>query len=277
MRTLWHDIRYGVRALWKSPGFTAVAVLALALGVGANTAIFSVVNGVLLRPLPYKDPGRLVRLSEQSAKLPQMSVSYPNFVDWRAQQTVFEQMAATQFDSYNLSGGGEAERLPGRNVSPEFFPVLGVEPALGRLFTEEENAPGVGRVAVISHGLWQRRFGSDPRVVGQPVALNNEPFTVVGVLPQGFHFGGQTDVYVPINSAIDDQMRTSRGYHPGIFVLARLREGVSFEQASAEMAAISARLSQDRKSTRLNSSHANISYAVFCLTKKNNSNLDANC
>ncbi|HWS87837.1 MAG TPA: ABC transporter permease [Pyrinomonadaceae bacterium] len=245
MRTLWRDIRYGARTLAKSPGFAAVAVLALGLGIGANTAIFSVINAVLLRPLPYKDPERLVRITEQGAKLTLMAVSYPNFLDWRAQASAFEQMAAMQTDSYNLSGGGgEAERLAGRNVSPEFFPVLGVEPALGRLFTEEENAPGVGRVAVISHGLWQRRFGADPRVVGQPVTLNGEPFTVVGVLPQGFHYGAQTDVYVPINSALDDQMRSSRGYHPGIFVLARLKEGVSFEQASAEMAAISARLAQ---------------------------------
>ena len=243
MKSLGQDLRYAARVLWKSPGVSAVAVVALALGIGANTAIFSVVNAVLLRPLPYRDAERLVRLSEQSEKLPQMSVSFPNFVDWRAQASVFEQMAAIQSQSYNLSGGdGEAERLVGRNVSPEFFPILGVAPAQGRVFTEEENVPGGVRVAVISHGLWQRRFGSDRGVVGRAVTLNGQPFTVVGVLPQDFRYGAQTDVYVPINSAIDDTMRTSRGYHPGIFVLARLREGVSFEQADAEMEAISARL-----------------------------------
>jgi putative ABC transport system permease protein len=244
MKSLWQDLRFAARVLWKSPGVSAVAVVALALGIGANTAIFSVVNAVLWRDLPYKDPERLVRLSEYSAKVPQMSVSYPNYLDWRAQNTVFEEMAAMQFKSYNLSGGGEAERLLGRNVSPEFFPLLGVEPGLGRNFTQEENQPGRERVVILGHGLWQRRFGSDPQIIGRPVTLNGEPFTVVGVTPQGFRYGTPADVYVPLNSALDDAMRTSRGYHPGINVVARLKEGVTVEQASAEMEAIAARLAE---------------------------------
>jgi putative ABC transport system permease protein len=243
MRTLLQDLRFAARVLWKSPGVSAVAVVALTLGIGANTAIFSVVNGVLLRPLPYPEPERLVRLSEQSERVPQMSVAYPNYLDWRAQQTVFEQMAAMQLQSYNLSGAGEAERLSGRNVSPEFFAALGVAPALGRVFTEEENAPGRERVAVISHGLWQRRFGGDAAVLGRAVTLNGQPFTVVGVLPQGFRYSSPSDVYVPINSAIDDTMRTSRSYHPGIAVLARLKDGVTVERAAEEMKTIAARLS----------------------------------
>ena len=135
MGTLWKDFRFAARMLWKSPGVTAVAVAALALGVGANTAVFSVVNAALLKPLPYKDPERLVRLSEHSEKIPEMSVSYPNFLDWREQQTSFELMAALQPGGYNLSGEGEPERLAGSHVSPEFFKVLGVEPAMGRSFT----------------------------------------------------------------------------------------------------------------------------------------------
>ena len=242
MRTLLQDLRFAARVLWKSPGVTAVAVVALTLGIGANTAIFSVVNGVLLRPLPYPEPERLVLVNEHSERVPQMSVAYPNFVDWRAQQTVFEQMAATQSQSYNLSGAGEAERLPGRNVSPEFFAALGVSPALGRVFTEEENAPGRERVAVISHGLWQRRFGGDAGILGRAVTLNGQPFTVVGVLPQGFRYSSPADVYVPINSAIDDTMRASRSYHPGIFVLARLKQGVTVERAREEMKTVAARL-----------------------------------
>ncbi|MDQ3802556.1 MAG: ABC transporter permease [Acidobacteriota bacterium] len=242
MRTLLQDLRFAARVLWKSPGVSAVAVVALTLGIGANTAIFSVVNAVLLRPLPYKDPERLVRLSEDSERVPQMSVAYPNFLDWREQQTVFEQMAAMQLQSYNLSGGGEAERLSGRNVSPEFFSVLGVAPALGRTFTEEENARGRERVVVLSHGLWQRRFGGDKGILGRAVTLNGEPFTVVGVLPRGFLYGSPTDVFVPIGSALDEMMMSSRGYHPGIYVLARLKDGVGLERAREEMKAIAARL-----------------------------------
>ncbi|MDT7806515.1 MAG: hypothetical protein QOJ70_328 [Acidobacteriota bacterium] len=241
MGTLWKDVRFAARMLWKNRAVTAVAVIALALGVGANTAVFSVVNAVLLKPLPYKDPGRLVRMSEDSERMPLMSVSYPNFLDWRAQQTVFERMAAMQPASYNLSGEGEAERLQGRNVSPEFFSVLGVEPALGRTFTEEENAPGRGRVAIISHGLWQRRFGGDRNIIGRALTLNGEPYTVVGVTPPNFLYGVPTEVFVPIGS-VADKMMLMRGNHPGIYVLARMKPGVTVEGAREEIKTIAARL-----------------------------------
>ncbi|HKG12766.1 MAG TPA: ABC transporter permease, partial [Pyrinomonadaceae bacterium] len=158
METLWQDVRFGVRMLLKKPVFTAIAVLALALGAGANTAIFSVVNGVLLRPLPYKDPDKLVRLGEWSKQVPGMSISYPNFKDWRERNRVFDGLAATQFDSYNLTGGDEPERLQGRNVSYNFFDVLGVVPSVGRSFRADEDRAGAPRVCVIGHGLWQRRF-----------------------------------------------------------------------------------------------------------------------
>ncbi len=241
MGTLFKDLRFAARMLWKNRGFAAVAVVALALGVGANTAVFSVVNAVLLKPLPYKDPDRLVRISGYSERIPGLSVSYPDFLDWRAQAASFELMAATQFGSYNLSGGGEPERLQGRNVSPEFFSVFGVAPALGRTFTEEENRPGQGRVVVLSHGLWQRRFGSDPSVLGRALTLNGEPFTVVGVTPAGFRFGSATDVYVPLGSVVDKGMMM-RGNHPGIYVYARMKPGVTAEGAQQEMKTIAARL-----------------------------------
>jgi putative ABC transport system permease protein len=242
MGTLLKDFRFAARTLWKNRAVSAVAVAALALGVGANTAVFSVVNAALLTPLPYKDPDRLVRVSEYSERVPQLSVSYPNFLDWREQQTSFERMTAVQSASYNLSGAGEAERLSGRNVSPEFFSVLGVEPALGRSFTEEENRRGGGRVVVLSHGLWQRRFGSDPSILGRALTLNGEPFTVVGVTPADFRFGAGIELYVPIGSVISEELMRARSAHPGIYVLARLKPGVTVEGAREEMKTIAARL-----------------------------------
>jgi putative ABC transport system permease protein len=242
MHTLWQDVRFGLRMLLKKPGFTAVAILALALGVGANTAIFSVVNGVLLRPLPFKNPDRLVRLGEWSKQVPGMSISYPNFKDWREQNHVFDGIAATQFDSYNLTGGDEPERLQGRNVSWNFFDVLGVTPALGRSFREEEDHAGAPRVCVISNSLWQRRFGSDEKVVGRAVTLNGESYTVVGVLPAGYRYGTPTDVFVPIGLGEASERMGPRDNHPGIYAVARMKEGVRVEQAEAEMKQIAERL-----------------------------------
>ncbi|HZT61198.1 MAG TPA: ABC transporter permease, partial [Pyrinomonadaceae bacterium] len=249
MNKLAQDVRYGFRMLLKKPGFTAVAVLALALGVGANTAIFSVVNGVLLRPLPYKDPDRLVRLGEWSQQVPGMSISYPDFLDWREQNHVFDGLAATQFDSYNLTGVDEPERLQGRNVSANFFDLLGVTPALGRSFTPDEDRPGAGRACVISYGLWQRRFGGDRKVVGAQLALNGKPYTVVGVLPQDYRFGTQTDVFAPIGLRGDEEVIKDRDNHPGIYAVARLKDGVGFGQAEAEMKTIAERLAQSYPKT----------------------------
>jgi len=245
METMWQDVRFGVRMLLKKPFFTAVAVLALALGAGANTAIFSVVNGVLLRPLPYKDPDKLVRIGEWSKQVPGMSISYPNFKDWRERNRVFDGLAATQFDSYNLTGGDEPERLQGRNVSYNFFDVLGVVPTVGRGFRAEEDRAGAERVCVVSYGLWQRRFGSDRKLVGKAVTLNGEPHTVVGVLPSDYRFGTQTDVFVPLGLKEDDETVRERDNHPGIYAVARLKDGVTFERAEAEMKGIAAQLAEE--------------------------------
>jgi putative ABC transport system permease protein len=229
-----------VRVLWKSPGFTLVTILALALGIGANSAIFSVVNGVLLRPLPYPTAERLVFLSEWSQQVPNMSVSYPNYQDWRDQGTGFEQLAAFRSAGFTLTGAGEPEQLSAREVSWNFFPALGVAPAVGRNFTAEEDKPGAQRTVLVSYGFWQRRFGGNPAVVGQPVTLNNESYTVLGVLPQTFEWQAQVDVFAPLGLHADRMQ--DRDSHPGIYLIGLLRPGVTVEQARAEMDTITARL-----------------------------------
>jgi putative ABC transport system permease protein len=240
----WQDVRYGLRVLLKNPGFTAVAVIALAIGIGANSAIFSVVNTVLLRPLPYKDSERLVMVWEDDTKhgYPRDTPAAANYVDWRDQNKVFEGMAAIAEQSFNLTGVGEPERIVGRRVSANLFSLLGVAPQLGRAFLPEEDAPGAGRVVMLSYGLWQRRFGSDPALVGKPLTLNGEPHTVVGVMPKGFEFPTREDeLWVPI--AFTQQQAASRGNHY-LEVIARLKPGVELEQAQAEMSTIASRLSQ---------------------------------
>jgi predicted permease len=241
---LWQDLRYGLRVLAKNPGFTLVAVVTLALGIGANSAIFSVVNTVLLRPLPYKDPERLVMIWEDASKLgfPRDTPAAANFVDWREQNRVFEGMSAIAEESFNLTGAGEPERIDGRRVSANLFALLGVEPRLGRAFLPEEDSPGAGRVVVMSHALWQRRFGSDEKVLGKAITLNGESYTVVGVMPQGFQFPSREDeLWVPI--AFTPQEAANRGRHY-LQVVARLKPGVGVGQAQAEMSNISARLQQ---------------------------------
>src|SRR5712691_337890 len=242
MHTLWQDIRFAVRMLAKNWSVTAIVVVVLALGIGANTAIFSVVNAALLRPLPYADPDRLVRLTEDSPNVPQMSISYPNFLDWREQNKVFSGIAAMQFRSLNLTGKDEPERLAGRAVSAELFDVLGVQPALGRSFATAEDQPGANPVCMISYGLWQRRFGSDPTLVNKQINLSGASYTVIGVLPVSYAFGTPTDVFVPIGLRADDMKE--RGNHPGIYAVARLKPGVTIETARAELIAMATRISE---------------------------------
>src|SRR5438270_4531146 len=243
------DLRYGLRMLAKNPGFAAVAVLALALGIGANSAIFSVVNTVLLRPLPYKNPERLVMVWEDNAKqgFPRDTPSPANFIDWRDQNHVFESMAAIVEISFNLTGVGDPERIDGRRVSASLFSLLGVEPQLGRGFRPEEDQRGDNHVVIISHGLWQRRFGADPGIIGKPINLNGESFTVVGVMPRTFQFPTRTDqLWVPI--AFDAKEAGERGNHY-LEVIARMKPGVSLQQAQAEMATIATRLQQQYPET----------------------------
>ena len=240
MNTLWQDIRYAVRMMGKNLGVTAIVVVVLALGIGANAAIFSVVNAALLRPLPYVDPDELVRLTEDSPNVPQMSISYPNFLDWREQNKVFSGIAAMQFRSLNLTGTDAPERLAGRGVSAEFFNMLGVSPALGRSFAAEEDRPGANPVCIISHGLWDRRFGSDSAIINKQVTLSGASYTVIGVLPASYAFGTPTDVFVPIGLRADEMKE--RGNHPGIYAIARLKPGVTVETARGELIAMAQRI-----------------------------------
>jgi putative ABC transport system permease protein len=241
MSILLNDARYALRTLVHDPGFTSVAVLALALGIGANTAIFSVVNGVLLQPLPYQDPARLVEVSEQSPDFNEMSVAYPNFKDWRDQNRCFSSMAAIRWEDFDVTGGGRPEHLNGRMVSAEFFRVLGVHPVEGRDFDLNEDRLGTTPVAMISGGLWKRRFGSDPGAIGGKLKLSGEDYTIVGVVPADFDYQGRYEVFTLLGQW-DSPVARSRDMHPGIRVVARLKPGVAPSRAQSEMAAIAASL-----------------------------------
>ncbi len=245
MDGLWQDVKHAIRMLVKKPGFTLIAVVTLALGIGANTAIFSVVNAVLLRPLPYPNPDRLVAVSENSLWDPDISVAYPNYLDWRAQQSAFEEMSARMPTGGIITGANEPERVIGRRVTPSFFSTLGVQPMLGRAFTEDENNPGAPAVMVISHGLWQRQFGGAHDSIGKPITYNGEPWTVIGVMPPWFDFYGRTninnDFFTPLGRLNKQEFMQDRNSHT-VRVTARLKPGVTIEQARAELSALSARL-----------------------------------
>ncbi|MFL6208617.1 MAG: ADOP family duplicated permease [Pyrinomonadaceae bacterium] len=241
---IWQDLRYGLRMLVKTPGFTAVAVIALALGIGANSAIFSVVNTVLLRPLPYKDPERLMMVFEDNSRhgYPRDTPAPANYIDWRDQNQVFTGMAAIAEQDFSLTGAGEPERLDGRLVSASLFPLLGVEPRLGRAFLPEEDSPGGSRAVILSYGLWQRRFGADKSIIGKSLTLNGNSHTVVGVMPPDFQFPArEVQLWVPI--AFTSQEAARRGSHY-LDVVARLKSGVTVQQAQTEMTTIAARLQQ---------------------------------
>ena len=243
LETLVRDLRFGARMLLKQPGFTAVVVLTLGLGIGANTAIFGVVNAVLLRPLPYPAPGRLVVLQERVSEGSGFSPSYPNFADWREQNRVFQSMAAVRTnENFNFTGAGEPERLQGRVVSAAFLSTLGIEPLLGRDFLSEDDRPGATPAAILSHGFWRRRFGADPNVIGKQLTLNGQSFAVVGVTPADFQFGPEADVTVPIG--LQAERFRVRGRDPGVEVVARLKPNVTERQAETALNRIAARLEE---------------------------------
>ncbi|MBA3442741.1 MAG: ABC transporter permease, partial [Pyrinomonadaceae bacterium] len=256
MKQLWQDMRYGTRMLLKSPGVTSIAVFALALGIGANTAIFSVVNTILLRALPYTNADRLVTVYGATAQNPEgrAPLSYPDFLDYKSQATTLQHFAAYQQVGTTLASGDEPERLFGAEVTADLFPLLGIEPALGRVFTAEEDLPGAPPVIVISHGLWQRRFNADPKIVGQEIKLGTRSVTAIGVMPASFKFPVQAetaDFWMPLvaetarTSASTLASRDSR-FLP---VVAGLKPGATLEAASAEMHALARRLEQQFPAT----------------------------
>jgi predicted permease len=244
LETLWQDVRFGARMLRKNPSFTVVAVLTLALGIGANTALFSVVHAVLLEPLPFPRPAELVMVWER-VHLPnyqdERDTPAPgNFADWKSRNTVFSDMGAIRERSWSLTGGGEPIRIEGEAVSAGFFEALQVRPLLGRVFTAEEDRPGGPAVAIISHSLWSQRFSSDPRIVGATIHLNDEPCTVVGIMPPGFHFPDPDDMlWIPM--AMTPAQLSNHGSHY-LRTIARLRPGVSQVQAQGQMDTIAQQL-----------------------------------
>jgi len=251
METLWQDLRYGFRMLARNPGFTAVAVLTLALGIGANTAIFSVVNAVLFQPLDYEEPDRLYLLwtTNPGWARPE-SASLPDFLDWREQNQVFEDLAAISRRSLNLTGDGEPERLIGSYVSSSFFSLLRVQPSAGRGFLPGEDAPGAEHVAVLGYGLWQRRFGADPSLVGKTISLNGNDHTVVGIAPEDFQLFQGTDLWLPL--ALDASQPQFGRRSDFLRVLGRLKPDVREDRAQAEMTTIAKRLEQEYPQTNTN-------------------------
>jgi predicted permease len=235
---LMQDLRYGMRMLLKSPGFALIAILTLALGIGANTALFSVVNGVLLNPLPYPNPDQLTWIAESKPNFATGSISFPNFLDWQKNNHTFTSMGLSRGYQYNLTGLGEAEQLRARLISAEFFNVLGVNASIGRTFAPGEDAIGAAPIAMISGGLWKRKFGSSSEVLGKSLTLNGKTYAIVGVLPASFDLplGGfkDTDVYVPIGQW-ENPLLGKRGAGLGFHGIGRLRPGVTIEQARADM------------------------------------------
>jgi putative ABC transport system permease protein len=237
-----NDLRFAFRQLRKSPGFTLVAVITLALGIGANTAIFSVINAVLLRPLPYPEANRIVTLNESTPSQPEISISWPNFLDWKALSNVFESLAIGRRESFNLSDveGRGPERVSGFVVTASFFKVIGLNPQIGRTFSEEEDKAGGQRLAVISDGLWQRAFNRDPAVLGRSINLHNQLYTVLGVMPPQMTSPSGVDVWLPLLRRVPTGW--NRNMHPGLYGWARLKPDVSVEQARNQMKAIEAGL-----------------------------------
>jgi predicted permease len=243
--TVWQDFKFGLRLMLKSPGFTAVAVLTIALGIGVNTAMFSVVHGVLLQSLPFQNPDKIVMLWMRFTGIgipkDRNAVSVPEFMDLRQHSKVFSHLAAINTDSFNISAGDRPEHVDGAAVSASFFPLLGVQPILGRAFVADEETPGRDTVALISYGLWQRRFGSDPSLPGRTINVNGRSYQIIGVLPKGFTFPEETDLWTPLAFSPQDLSADQRGNHY-LSVVARIRDAVSPETAMTDMEVVSQRI-----------------------------------
>jgi putative ABC transport system permease protein len=244
LSTFKNDVWYAVRTLRKNPGFAAVTILTLALGIGANTAIFSVINAVLLRPLPFRTPDQLCLISERLPSLPVIGPSYENFQDFRDRAKSFSGMSATRITTLTMTGAGEPERLPAQMTSASMFPLLGQSALLGRTFAPEEDRAGGAQVAVLSNGFWKRRFAGSPDVLGKSITLDNQNYTIIGVLRPDFQLLLPSDVYVPFEPWAKT-LPDDRNWHPGITAVGRLRDGVTVEQAQSEMSVIATNLAKE--------------------------------
>jgi putative ABC transport system permease protein len=244
LNTFWHDLRYAMRTLRNNPGFAAVTILTLALGIGANTAIFSVINAVLLRPLPFSNPDQLCDVTESLPSLPVIGPSYQNFQDFRDRAKSFSAMSATRITTLTLTGAGEPERLAAQMTSASMFPLLGVSVPLGRTFAPDEDRAGGAQVALLSYGFWRRHFAASAEVLGKSIALDNKSYTIIGVLPADYQLLVPSDVYVPFEPWAKT-LPDDRNWHPGITAVARLRTGVTMAQAQSEMKALAGNLAQE--------------------------------
>ncbi len=250
LESFLQDLQYGVRMLMKSPSFAAIAILTLALGIGANTAIFSVVSGVLLNPLPYRDANRIVSMFEEIPNFKNGSISYPNFLDWQRMNRTFLCDRSVSFHGFNLSGNGEPERLHGEMISAGFFEILGVNPVIGRTFTKEEDRLGANPTAMISEALWKRKFGAAPDIIGKRLIVDGVGRTVIGVVPSNFRLRIQNfqrgtplnDIYTPVGGYNEPHFYHDRGAGWGMDAIGRLKPGVTLEQARADMDRVSRQL-----------------------------------
>jgi len=254
MANIIQDLRYGIRMLLKRPWFTCTVVLTLALGIGANTALFSIINVLLLRPLPLPQPQQIVQVwevSRQSGNL-KFPVALPNMVDWRAQSSSFAHIAAYSSIGLNLTVEDQPEYISVLSVTTDYFKVMGVTPAMGRDLREEDGLPNAPRTAVLSHGFWQRRFAADPQIIGRTIRLNSENSTVIGVMPKGFAFpNSDFAVWAPMRGNL---AAAGRGVH-AYEAIARLKPGVALQQAQAEMDAIASRLEEECPGTNKGCRH----------------------
>ncbi|HVF90071.1 MAG TPA: ABC transporter permease [Blastocatellia bacterium] len=248
MEDFLKDIRYGTRMLLKNKGFTIIALMTLALCIGTNSAIFTVVNAALIRPLQYREPDRIVHIWETNQQLEfnEREASYPDYLDYKSHNKSFAEIGGYTRGSFTLTGLDAPEQLPAARATPGFFSVLGVAPALGRLFEPEEDTPSDARVVVLSHGLWERRFGGDRDIIGKALTLNGDPYTVIGVLPRDFSFApvGQAELWAPVRP---NQMQLSRRYQHWLRVIARLKPDVTMDQARADMKLISSRIEEENR------------------------------
>jgi putative ABC transport system permease protein len=248
LRTLTHDIRYALRTFLRNPGFTVVVLATLGLGIGATTAIFSVLDGVMLRPLPYPDVDRILTLTERTTDGRRMSVSWPDFLDWRAQNQVFDRLGIFRGTTVNLTGGDQPERLIGAIASSELFSVLGLSPLAGRTFSPADDRAGAERVAIVSERLWRSRYNADASLLGRTIQLNGLPFSVIGIMPAAARFPSRlTDVWLPIGLSVPSF--PPRAAHPGLTAIGKLKAGVTFDQAVADMDTVAQRIAREHPDT----------------------------
>jgi len=251
-----NDLRFALRQLFKNPAFTIIAGIALALGIGANTAIFSVVNAVLLRPLPYPDPERLIVIREKTNVFESGSVSYPNFLDWREGQRSFTDIGLVRRGNYNLStpkGGTEPGQVGGARVTWNLVSIMGLKPILGRDFLESDDTPGSAKTVLISERLWKKRFGRSPTAIGEQLIVDAVPREIVGVVPESLRFPRNTEILLPLAEMRAEQGMLRRDNHPGFSTIGRLKPGISLKQADADMDTIARNLEKkypDSNTTR---------------------------